>query len=190
MYSIIVGLGNPGTRYDGTRHNFGFLVLDALAEALAVGGRPQWKEQSGAQVLKVTGSHGDLLLVKPMTFMNRSGEPLVQIMKFFKKGLGEILVLHDELDLPFGTLRLKRGGGEGGHNGLRSISSSLGSNAYDRLRLGIGKPAHPSFEIVDWVLTRFSRDEQAQLSALVERAVEMVILAHKDGLTAAQARYH
>lgn len=190
MYSIIVGLGNPGSRYDGTRHNFGFLVLDALAESLAVGGRQQWKEQSGAQVLKVATQNGEVLLVKPMTYMNRSGEPLAQIMKFFKKGVADILVLHDELDLSFGTLRLKRGGGEGGHNGLRSISSSLGSNAYDRLRLGVGKPTHPSFEIVDWVLTRFSKEEQSQLSVLVERAVDMVLHAHKDGLTAAQARYH
>jgi PTH1 family peptidyl-tRNA hydrolase len=159
----VVGLGNPGAEYEYTRHNAGFWFVDLLAEA----GRAQYRVESKFQgvLAKVRIGGADLLLLKPATFMNRSGQAIQALASFYKFKPEEILVAHDELDLPAGTARLKRGGGHGGHNGLRSAHQHLGES-YARLRIGIGHPG--SKELVhDYVL---SRPSQADLR-LIEDAL-------------------
>ncbi|WP_372592453.1 aminoacyl-tRNA hydrolase [Guyparkeria sp.] len=154
---LIVGLGNPGQKYDDTRHNAGFWAIDAIAEAL--GG--QWAEErkfSGA-VTRVAVRGTDLRLLKPWTFMNRSGQSVGPLANFFKIAPEEILVIHDELDLPPGRMRLKQGGGHGGHNGLKDIQAAIGSANFWRLRLGIGHPGHRD-AVVGYVLTKPPKDER------------------------------
>ncbi len=134
---LVVGLGNPGARYAATRHNAGFLVVELLAER--VGGR--FKAHKGrCDVVETRIAGTPVVLVKPKSYMNESGGPIVSISRFYKVPVEQITIVHDDLDLPFGTLRIKRGGGDGGHNGLRSATSALGSKDYARVRLGIGRP--------------------------------------------------
>ncbi|MDT4920036.1 MAG: peptidyl-tRNA hydrolase, family, partial [Pseudonocardiales bacterium] len=137
---LVVGLGNPGPRYAATRHNAGFLVVDLLADR--IGGRfKAHKSSSGrADVLEGRLAGVPVVLAKPRSYMNESGGPVVSVARFFKIPLERIVVVHDELDLPFGALRLKLGGGDGGHNGLRSVSAALGAKDYLRVRFGIGRP--------------------------------------------------
>jgi PTH1 family peptidyl-tRNA hydrolase len=167
---IICGLGNPGREYERHRHNIGFMVLDALAT--------RWKApfngtKFDAELATAAVSGDKVLLLKPQTFMNLSGQSLAGAARFFKVSVNEVLVVHDELDLPFGRLQLKAGGGSGGHNGLKSIAESWGEEAYARLRFGIGRPPSPGPDrVVGHVLSSFSTDEQPALPALVDRCVE------------------
>lgn len=151
----IAGLGNPGVRYKFTRHNVGFLYLDWLASEQNF----KFQTESDCELWR-----GDLLgetvtVVKPMTYMNLSGTPISRVMSYYK--LNELLVIHDEVDLPFGEVRKKKGGGEAGHNGLKSISEALGSRDYSRVRIGIGK--NPLMDTADWVLSRFTDEELGRL---------------------------
>ncbi|MCB0336092.1 MAG: aminoacyl-tRNA hydrolase, partial [Bdellovibrionales bacterium] len=128
---LVCGLGNPGSQYEFTRHNLGFLVIDGLA--VRMGSSVFFKEKDGAQIAQVDTEEGEkLLLVKPYTYMNCSGEPLQKIVRFFKVALGDVVVVHDEIDLPLGRIQVRRGGGSGGHNGLKSIDSHLGTKDYFR----------------------------------------------------------
>ncbi len=167
---IICGLGNPGREYERHRHNIGFMVVDALAA--------RWKLRlDGARFDAELGfgSFGGqkVLLLKPQTFMNVSGRSLAAAARFYKVPVDEVLVVHDELDLPFGRQQLKAGGGSGGHNGLKSIAESWGEEGYARLRFGIGRPPAPGPErVVGHVLSGFSTEEQAQLPALIDHAAE------------------
>lgn len=183
---LVVGLGNPGPRYAGTRHNAGFLVVDMLAERIA--GR--FKAHKGRADV-VEGRIGDVpvVLAKPKAYMNESGGPLVSIARFFKVPIERIIVVHDELDLPFGSLRLKRGGGDGGHNGLRSTTSALGSREYARVRLGIGRPPGRQ-DPADYVLKEFSSAERKDLDYNVDRAADAVEMLLAQGLEAAQNEYN
>ncbi len=159
---LIVGLGNPGAKYEYTRHNIGFLTLDHL-----VG-------MTGAHSLSSSSFHGELhktsqiLFLKPLTFMNRSGIAVQAVKNFYKIDLERIIVIHDDLDLPFGAIRFKRGGGNGGHNGLKSIDSMVG-NDYIRIRMGIGKPRFKS-QVVDYVLHDFSAEEMKILPRWIDHA--------------------
>lgn len=169
--SLIVGLGNPGPRYEQTRHNAGFWFVDALAREFGV----TWTEQpkhKGWTARASTGGH-EVWLLKPSTFMNLSGESVAALAGFFKIPAEQILVAHDELDLPPGTVRLKRGGGHGGHNGLRSLVEHLGSRQFLRLRLGIGHPGHRD-DVVDYVLTRPSAEDRTAVERAVADAVEVM----------------
>ena len=134
---LVVGLGNPGPEYEGTRHNAGFLVLDQLA---AEYGARYWKSECGAAVAHVKHNGAELLLAKPQAFMNCSGGPVAKLASAYSLQPEEILVIHDDMDLVPGSIRVKVGGGHGGHNGLRSIHAKLGSNAYLRVRVGLGHP--------------------------------------------------
>lgn len=161
---IIAGLGNPGSQYEQTRHNVGFWWLDQLASDVGL----QFKTESRfhGQLVQYTVSEHKVWLIKPMTFMNRSGQSVAALANFYKIPPEHILVIHDELDLPAGTARLKRGGGHGGHNGLRDIISQLGSNAFLRCRIGIDHPGD-SRQVADYVLSRPSpSDRQAMLTAI------------------------
>ena len=183
---LIVGLGNPGPRYAGTRHNAGFLVVDLLAERLGA----KFKAHKGRADV-VEGRFGGLpvVLMKPKSYMNESGGPVVSIARFFKVPIERIAVVHDELDLPFGALRLKRGGGDGGHNGLRSLTSALGSKEYARVRVGIGRPPGRQ-DPADYVLREFSAAERKELPFHIDRAADAVVALVQSGLDAAQNEFN
>ncbi len=183
---LIVGLGNPGPRYAGTRHNAGSLVVGELASR--IGGA--FKAHKGrADVVEGRFAGRPVVLAKPKSFMNESGGPVVAISRFYKIEVARIVVVHDELDLPFGGLRLKRGGGEGGHNGLKSTSSALGSKEYLRVRFGIGRPPGRQ-DPAEYVLREFAVAERKELAFLVDRAADAVETVIVKGLQAAQNEYN
>ena len=189
---LVVGLGNPGPGYAGNRHNAGAMVLDALAAEL----RERFgRHRSGAAVAEVrlppTGGRpgSRLVLAKPTSYMNLSGGQVGGLATFFRIPADHLLVVHDELDLPFGELRLKRGGGEGGHNGLRSISQSVGTKDYCRLRFGISRPPG-RMDAADYVLKDFSGAERKELPLLLAEAAESVKEVAVLGWDRAQARLH
>lgn len=168
MIKLLVGLGNPGPEYEDTRHNAGFWWLEAVARELKVTLQP---ERSYFGVMARTTWEGrPLWLLEPMTYMNRSGQAVGALARFFKIAPEEILVAHDELDLPPGELKLKKGGGHAGHNGLRDIHAQLGNSDYWRLRIGIGHPGDKS-EVANWVLKKPAPDQREALHASIDRAV-------------------
>nr|WP_228046216.1 aminoacyl-tRNA hydrolase [Saccharopolyspora sp. HNM0983] len=183
---MIIGLGNPGPRYEGNRHNIGFLVADELADR--AGGRFK-AHKSGAEVVEGRLAGTRSVLVKPRSFMNLSGSPVAGAAKFFKVAPESVIVIHDELDLPFGTVRLKRGGGENGHNGLRSISKSLGTRDYVRVRFGVDRPPG-RMDPADYVLKDFSTVERKELEFFIDRCADAVEALATEGLEAAQNRFH
>ncbi|MEU1546943.1 aminoacyl-tRNA hydrolase [Nocardia sp. NPDC005745] len=185
--ALVVGLGNPGPEYERTRHNVGFLVADVLAER--VGGRFGVHKKSGADLLQARLDGRQVLIAKPRSFMNLSGRPVAALAKFFSVPPTEVIVVHDELDLPFGAIRLKRGGGEGGHNGLRSVSSALTTKDYLRTRIGIGRPPGRQ-DPADYVLKPFSAPERKEVPVIVEQAADAVELLLRVGLETAQNRVH
>lgn len=167
----IVGLGNPGERYSATLHNAGFWFVDRLAERERVALRAESKFHGQAARLDLPGT--PCWLLEPTTFMNRSGQAVSALARFYRLEPADILVVHDELDLPPGTARLKDGGGHGGHNGLRDIVSALGSRDFRRLRLGIGHPGDKN-KVLDYVLGRPGRDAAAAIDDALERALSVV----------------
>ena len=186
---LVVGLGNPGPAYRGNRHNVGFMVLDLLAER--VGGRFS-KHKARADV--VEGRLGPppaprVVLAEPRSYMNESGGPVAGLCGFYKIPVERLVVVHDELDLPYGSLRLKLGGGDNGHNGLRSITRSLGSREYLRVRFGIGRPPG-RMDPADYVLRDFSAAERKDLGFHLDRAADAVETLVRDGLDSAQNRYN
>lgn len=191
---LIVGLGNPGPTYAGNRHNIGAMVLDELGRRLGGTFRaPKGAGRSG-RVEVVEGRVPPLpgvrvVLAKPRTYMNSSGGPVQSLRKFFSLELESIVVVHDELDLPYGAVRLKCGGGEGGHNGLRSISQAVGGRDYLRVRVGIGRPPG-RMDPADFVLRDFSSVERKELDLIIDRAADAAEAVAVNGLTAAQNAFH
>jgi peptidyl-tRNA hydrolase, PTH1 family len=183
---LIVGLGNPGPQYAGNRHNVGFMCADTLAAEL---GSAFKRDRSRA--MTVTGRLAGLpvVLAKPMSFMNVSGGPVASLRAFYKLPNDRIVVIHDELDLPFGTVRLKLGGGDNGHNGLRSVTSALGSRDYYRIRIGIGRPPG-RMDPADYVLRDFAPAERKELPEILDRAAESAQILLQRGLAAAQNEIH
>lgn len=183
---LLVGLGNPGPHYAGNRHNAGFMVVDELAAR--IGGKFK-AHKGGAEVLEGRLAGRRVVLAKPRSFMNLSGGPVAGTARFFKIGPGGIVVVHDELDLPFGALKLKLGGGDNGHNGLRSITKSLGTREYYRARFGIGRPPGRQ-DPADFVLKDFSTPERKELPFELDRCADAVETLIGQGLTAAQNKFH
>jgi PTH1 family peptidyl-tRNA hydrolase len=183
---LIAGLGNPGPSYAGNRHNAGYLAADVLAARAGVRFRAG-KFRAMAAEGRVAGS--GVIIVKPLTFMNDSGVAVAGISGYYRLGAGQIVVVHDELDLPFGAIRLKRGGGDSGHNGLRSVTAHLGTPEYYRVRIGIGRPPGRMDPAV-YVLRDFSAAERKELPFLLDRAADAVEALLADGLTAAQNAFH
>jgi PTH1 family peptidyl-tRNA hydrolase len=184
--TLVVGLGNPGPRYAGNRHNVGFLVLDVLAARM--GGRLK-AHKSRVDVLEGRLAGVPVVLGEPRSFMNESGGPVVSVSRFYKVPAERLVVVHDELDLPYGVLRLKQGGGDGGHNGLRSITASLGTGDYLRVRFGIGRPPGRQ-DPADFVLRDFSSAERKDLGYHVEHAADAVETLLGQGLEVAQNIFH
>ncbi len=172
---LIVGLGNPGSQYEQTRHNAGFWFVDELARQHGTSFRNENKFHGEACKLSIDGS--DVWLLKPMEFMNCSGKAIAALAKFYKIEPANILVAHDELDLPPGDIRLKQGGGHGGHNGLRDTIDKLGNNRnFQRLRIGIGHPGHSS-QVTGYVLGRAPADEQRLMEEAIDTALKVMPLA-------------
>lgn len=168
---LIVGLGNPGPKYALTRHNIGFLALDLFAESLSA---RAWNEEHKAHTVKFkleeSGKEEQVLLAKPKTYMNKSGESVVALMNFYKIPKENILVVYDEIDIPFGKMKLQTARSPGGHNGIKNITELLGHNQFARLRLGVSRPPHPEMDVADYVLSKFSPDEQNGLPDFLNRA--------------------
>ncbi|WP_137725067.1 aminoacyl-tRNA hydrolase [Prescottella subtropica] len=185
--AIVVGLGNPGPQYEKTRHNIGFMVADVLAGRVA--GKFSAHKRSGADIVQTRIAGRQVILAKPRSYMNLSGGAVAGLARFFSVAPDNIVVVHDELDLDFGTVRLKQGGGEGGHNGLRSISKSLTTKDYLRTRVGIGRPPGRQ-DPADYVLKPFGTVERKELDLVCEEAADAVELVLQLGLEAAQNRLH
>jgi peptidyl-tRNA hydrolase, PTH1 family len=188
---LVAGLGNPGREYERNRHNVGFLVADLLAGR--TGSRFGRHRRAVAEVAEArlgTGMDAPaIVLVKPMTYMNLSGGPVVGLANFYKIPADRIIAVHDELDLPYGVLRAKLGGGEGGHNGLRSMSQSLSTKDYHRVRFGIGRPPGRQ-DPADYVLSDFSPAERKELEFLVDRSADIVESIITHGLEHTQNVFH
>ena len=185
---LVVGLGNPGPDYAGNRHNVGHMVLAELADRANTNFK---NHKANAAVAEGrTGSDGPrLILAKPNTYMNVSGGPVVALLRFFKLPVERLIVIHDELDIPFDTIKLKVGGGPGGHNGVRDLAAALGTPDFARVRVGIGRPPGRQ-PAADFVLRDFSADERKTLPNLLDDAADAVELVAKDGLIPAQLRFH
>jgi PTH1 family peptidyl-tRNA hydrolase len=179
---LIAGLGNPGPEYAGNRHNAGFMVLDELAAR--AGGRFK-AHKSRAEVCETRAA----ILAKPLTYMNLSGGPVKALSDFYKIGPDRLIVVHDELDVPYGALRAKLGGGDNGHNGLKSITKVLGTRDYLRVRFGIGRPPG-RMDAASFVLRDFATAERKDLPFLVDRAADVVESLMARGLEATQNEYH
>lgn len=167
---LIVGLGNPGNKYLFTRHNIGFMAMDVLAQSLSVKFQDKFKAQFA--LCQLAGE--DVALAKPQTFMNLSGESVQMIAGFYKIGLDNIIVLHDDVDQPFGQIRLHKNRGHGGHNGIKSITQLMGSMDYARVKMGVGRPAHPDFSVADYVLQNFSNEEMKAMPNILDRSLDAV----------------
>ena len=183
---LVIGLGNPGPEYAGNRHNCGFMVADVLAARIGAGFK---RDRSRAVVVAGRLAGYPVTLAKPQTFMNLSGGPVAALRSFYKIPPDQILVIHDDLDLPFETIRLKLGGGDGGHNGLRSVTAALGTRDYLRTRVGIGRPPG-RMDPADFVLRDFSAAERKLLPLVLERAADAVEVLLRQGLAAAQNEFH
>jgi len=185
---LVAGLGNPGPGYARNRHNVGQMVLDELAGRL---GGSFKTHKARAQVLEGRLFPGGprLVLAKPSTYMNLSGGPVSALARFYDIPAEQVIAVHDEIDIPFAAVRLKRGGGEGGHNGLRDISKALGTKDYLRVRVGVGRPPG-RMDTADYVLKDFGTVESRELPFLISDAADAVDLLIRDGLTAAQQKVH
>jgi PTH1 family peptidyl-tRNA hydrolase len=183
---VIAGLGNPGIQYERNRHNIGFLVVDRFAETHHIPlSHKRFHSLYGSGLV----DSGKVIVVKPMTFMNRSGEGLQKVIRFYHVDPEDLIVIHDDLDLPYGRLRLKRRGGDGGHQGIRSVIESIGGEDFLRLKVGVGRPPQ-GMDPADYVLKDFSRAEGPPLEEVVSRAADCLSVVLTKGVEAAMRRYH
>ncbi len=183
---LIAGLGNPGAEYAGNRHNAGYMVADLLAGRM---GARFKRDRSGAAVATGRLAGLPVTLGKPVSYMNLSGRPVAALRNFYKIPPDRVIVLHDDLDIPFGAIRLKLGGGDNGHNGLRSVTAALATRDYYRVRLGIGRPPG-RMDPADFVLRDFAAAERKQLPGLIDRSGDAVEALLTSGLAAAQNEFH
>ena len=175
---LVVFLGNPGLRYEGTRHNAGFMTADALARARGVEIR-RARFQALTGLCTIAGER--VLLMKPQTYMNLSGESVAQAARFYKLPSERVLVVSDEVSLPVGKLRVRSKGSAGGHNGLKSVIACLGSENFPRIRLGVGAPPHPDYDMADWVLSVFRDKDAEEMARAAARAAEAVVCYISEG---------
>ncbi len=188
--TLVVGLANPGPDYVGTRHNIGWDILQELASrARPMPASFSTHKKTNCEIAQTRLADTPVVLARPRSYMNLSGGPVAAVAKYFSVAPTDVIVIHDEIDIDFGQVRLKRGGGEGGHNGLRSVSSSLGTRDYIRVRAGVGRPPG-RMAVADFVLKRFSKLEQPDVPFLVQDAADAVELLLKHGLDTAQNQVH
>ena len=184
---IVVFLGNPGDKYENTRHNVGFMTADALGEKL---NKPiqRLKFKALTNVVEYGGCR--VLLMKPTTYMNLSGEAVREACMFYKLPPERVLVVSDDVSLPVGKIRLRRNGTAGGHNGLRSIIGQLHSDQFPRLKIGVGAKPHPDYDMADWVLGRFSKEDRKAIDAAIDRALDAMEYLFTQGIDKAMSRYN
>ena len=184
---MIVGLGNPGQQYASTRHNTGFMTLDLLAQRLQV---KVSKERFQALTAQAVYDGQKLLLVKPQTYMNASGLSVEPAAHYYKLPPERIIVLFDDISLPVGKLRIRKSGSAGGHNGLKSLISSLGSDQFPRVKIGVGAKPHPDYDLADWVLSTVSKSEWPDYQSAMEHAADAALCIVKNGCERAAAEYN
>lgn len=184
---IVAFLGNPGLKYNGTRHNAGFMAADAMEKKLGVRIN-KMRFKALTQTVDI-GSHR-VLLMKPQTYMNLSGDAIAQAAKFYKMPPERVIVVSDETALPIGKLRIRRGGSAGGHNGLKSIIARLGTDQFPRIRLGVGAPPHPDYDMADWVLAAFKGQDAADMEAVAEKAADAVACYITEGADKAMNKFN
>jgi len=184
---VIAGLGNPGMEYDGTRHNAGFAVLDTLAEQL---GEKIDRLRFKGKTAEVTINGKRCLLLKPTTYMNNSGEAIVQALEFYKIDVGNLIVICDDISLDCGKLRIRRKGSHGGHNGLRSICDLTGRDDFPRIKMGVGKKPHPDYDLAKWVLGKFGKEDAAKMKESAENACECIKLMVQGDTDQAMNKYN
>jgi len=184
---LIVGLGNPGNQYSLTRHNIGFMAVDYLAKGL---GNPPVKNQFKAEIFQTKIGDHQVILCKPQTFMNLSGESVQPLLGFYKIPMDHLIVMHDEIDQPYGQMKIQKNRGHGGHNGIKSISGLLGSADYIRLRLGVGRPENPNIPVADYVLNKFTQDEFAKIPDFLNKAGDAVEAILLDGIQKASTKFN
>jgi PTH1 family peptidyl-tRNA hydrolase len=182
---LIVGLGNPGPQYSWTRHNAGFMVLDRLSRLSAI---PVTRKAFSGLAGDGNWEGERVYLLKPQTFMNLSGRSVAEALRFYKLSLSDLIVIHDDLDIPFGNVKLKQGGGHGGHNGLRSLAQELGSPDYARIRIGVGRPVHG--DVVNYVLSSFAKDEMDVLLEVLDGALDALEMLLKEGMPKAMSIFN
>ena len=184
---LIVGLGNPGSKYWNTRHNVGYAALDALADDLGVAvNRVKYQGLTGQGEIRGT----KVILLKPTTYMNLSGQSVAQAARFCKIPPERTLVLFDDISLDPGRLRVRKNGSAGGHNGIKSIISSLGSQEFPRVKIGVGGKPHPDYDLADWVLSVFPYEEREEMQAVYKRAARAAVTVVTDGAEAAANRFN
>jgi len=184
---LLVFLGNPGDKYENTRHNAGYMVADELGERLNVSIQ---KLKFKALTNLVTISGEKALLMKPVTYMNLSGEAVRPAADFYRIAPERILVVSDDTALPIGRLRIRKGGSAGGHNGLKSIIQQLGTDQFPRLRLGVGEKPHPEYDMADWVLGKFVGEDQKSMNAAVKCSVDAIVCILEQGINRAMNQYN
>ncbi|HEZ7988970.1 MAG TPA: aminoacyl-tRNA hydrolase [Ruminococcus sp.] len=184
---VIVGLGNPGLQYENTRHNAGFMTIDKLAESLGV----------KIDKMKFKGLYADAdingkrcILLKPTTYMNNSGESVTQVLNFYKLSSENLIVIYDDISLEPGKLRIRRKGSHGGHNGMRSIIDLLGTDEFIRVKVGVGKKPHPDYNLADWVLGHFTKEQMNLMNQSIENASEAVKLIVQNKVDEAMNKYN
>ena len=183
---MIVGLGNPGPEYVHTRHNAGFMAVDLLGDNLRAS---YWKDEGGAKTAVVRFGEDELVLVKPQTYVNLSGAAVKKLLAAYEVGLADLIVVHDDLDLPAGAVRVKRGGGHGGHNGLRSLNEELGSGEYARVRVGIGRPPG-RMDPADFVLRPMRGEALEELESVIPTAAQATMHILEHGVDYAMREYN
>lgn len=185
---IIAGLGNPGSEYAATKHNVGFMLIDALADKLNVSAS-EWQEKNDALIAKVRIGAESVLLVKPLTYMNESGRAIAPLMNFYKLDATDLIVVHDDMDIPTGTIRLRKKGSAGGHNGIKSILAHVGDENFSRVRIGIGRPL-PKWTVVNHVLAPFTAEDVPKIKAAIEYLLPAVECIVTDGIDAAMNKFN
>lgn len=184
---LITGLGNPGASYYNTRHSIGFKVIDWLARERNTTG---WRLKCKALVVDTELKGQKIILAKPQTYMNKSGESIAGLLHWYRLSNQDLIVICDDIDLPLGRLRIRGKGGDGGHLGLKSIIDLVGGKDFIRIRVGVGRPLEPDFEIVDWVLGRFSSEEAPVVEQIIEKAVQAIKTIAAEGLEKAMNVYN
>lgn len=184
---MIVGLGNPGSKYAFNRHNIGFMLTDVLAQNLSP---DSWQTDKKAQTLKVQWHNKQCLLVKPQTYMNKSGEVVIPLMQFYKIPSENVVVVQDDIDQGFAHIKFQKNRGHGGHNGIRNISELLGHSDYVRLKIGVGRPTIPQMDVADWVLQNFSGEEMNSIPQILKKGCEAIESLILDGFPKASSIYN
>ena len=188
---LIAGLGNPGSKYEGTRHNMGFMTADVLAERWSVNfSDHKGLAMLGKGVMNLSGRNVKFFLAKPLTYMNESGNAVASISAYYQIEPDHIVVIHDDMDLDFGRIKVKAGGSAGGHNGIKSIISCLGGDDFPRIKIGVGGPPHPDYDMADWVMGVPRGEDAAALEKAEERAADAIECCVQQGIDRAMNRYN